>query len=204
MKNQNLEEFFKNSSSLQKSIFFIISLFFIIIFIFQIVIEPLNKQEEDLKQEIISLKQSIKNENPKALKKQEEFLKKELLKEKTKLAKLRENLNIIESKIYSLPYFYKEEKFAKELERILKRSIEKNIQIISIKRLKNDTNETNDALKEIKKIKIQGKGDFKNIVYFINDIEEADILSDIRDVKLKKGKREVIFSLVWTLYGIKL
>ncbi len=204
MNKQNLEEFLKNSSSLQKSIFFIISLFLITIFIFQIIIEPLNEREENLKQEIISLKQSIKNENPKTLKKQEEFLKKELLKEKTKLAKLREDLNIIESKIYSLPYFYKEEKFAKELERILKKSIEKNIQIISIKRLKNDTNKTINALKEIKKIKIQGKGDFKNIVYFISDIEEADILSDIKDIKLKKGKGEVIFSLVWILYGIQL
>ena len=199
---QKAEEFFKNSSASKKTTIYILS-FLILSFLSFKFTASLKEKEESLKEEIEYMKESIKNENPAVLAKKSRNLEREILKNKSKLSKLNEDINILESKLYEIPYLYKEKRFQKALEKILKSSIEKGITLKYIKNIPLDQNQTK-ALIEKKRLKIEGEGDFKNIIYFINDIEEVNILSDIKDVKLKKKKERVSFSLIWILYGIKI
>ncbi len=203
MKNfQKAEEFFKNSSASKKTALYLLSLLALLFLFFKFT-ASLKEQEESLKEEIEYIKESIRNENPAALAKKSRNLEREILKNKSRLSKLNEDINILESKLYEIPYLYKEKRFQKALEKILKSSIEKGITLKYIKNIPLDQNQTK-ALIEKKRLKIEGEGDFKNIIYFINDIEEVNILSDIKDVKLKKKKENISFSLIWILYGIKI
>ncbi len=203
MKNfQKVEEFFKNSSGSKKTALYLLSLLALLFLFFKFT-ASLQEQEESLKEEIEYIKKSIRNENPATLAKKSRNLEREILKNKSRLSKLNEDINILESKLYEIPYLYKEKRFQKALEKILKSSIEKGITLKYIKNIPLDQNQTK-ALIEKKRLKIEGEGDFKSIIYFINDIEEVNILSDIKDVKLKKKKENISFSLIWILYGIKI
>ncbi len=203
---EKLEEFLKNSPPRHKAIIYTLSFLLIIAVFLKYILPPLKDKEENLRYEIESLEQSLIQENPNALNRKLNTLKKELLEKKSEVNDLKENLNLIESKLYALPYLYKEEKFAKALDRVLKNSIKENLKIAYIKKVAKDENQTVNfyGIKEMKRMEIKGRGQFKNIINFINSIEEVNILSDINDIDLKKAKDSVEFSFVWILYGIKL
>ncbi|NPA81368.1 MAG: hypothetical protein GXO31_02040 [Epsilonproteobacteria bacterium] len=203
---EKLEEFLKNSPPRHKAIIYTLSFLLIIAVFLKYILPPLKDKEENLRYEIESLEQSLTQENPNALNRKLNTLKKELLEKKSEVNDLKENLNLIESKLYALPYLYKEEKFAKALDRVLKNSIKENLKIAYIKKVAKDENQTVNfyGIKEMKRMEIKGRGQFKNIINFINSIEEVNILSDINDIDLKKAKDSVEFSFVWILYGIKL
>ncbi len=170
---------------------------------FKFILPLLEEEETDLKDKIEVIRNEISENSSQILQRKIKRLREEFLKKSSEKEKLKEDLLLLESKLKKFSFKADDKKITNILNMLLEKSLELNLDIESIKPVSNPK-ESEEKIKLKKEIHIKGRGEFANIVYFLHFIEETDVLSDIREVELKKGKDSVEFSFVWLIYGVEL
>ena len=207
MKNsyqEHFENFLINASLSQKALIYLASLLLIAMFFFKTVVVSLNEKQESLKTDIENLKSQMQLEDPKTLLRRKRVLQKRLLSKRSESEKIKEDTLLLESKLAELPFRIDEKKTALILNKLLKKSLDLNIELnlLTSSLLKK---EQKDYIKLRKKMKISGKGKFINLVYFLHYLEGINVLSDIKDIEIDKDNGgEVKFKFDWLIYGVDL
>jgi hypothetical protein len=122
------------------------------------------------------------------------------LKEKLKL--LKEHNDFLETKFNQLnALVFDEKKWTNFLDNLTLLAIDNDIKIIKIQN--NIKNKTSYELNEVIQIDIEFNSNFKNIVKYINKIEESVLLVDIRDITLLVDQNELKAMIKILIYGVK-
>ena len=96
---------------------------------------------------------------------------------------------------------FDEKKWTNFLDNLTLLAIDNDIKIIKIQN--NIKNKTGYELNEVIQIDIEFNSNFKNIVKYINKIEESVLLVDIRDITLLVDQNELKAMIKILIYGVK-
>ena len=96
---------------------------------------------------------------------------------------------------------FDEKKWTNFLDNLTLLAIDNDIKIIKIQN--NIKNKTSYELNEVIQIDIEFNSNFKNIVKYINKIEESVLLVDIRDITLLVDQNELKAMIKILIYGVK-
>ncbi len=200
---EKFEKEFEKLSVLHRSLVYFVMTLFIAAASFKFVIPYLSEKERELKDKIEVLKSDIERNDFGTLQKKIKLLNEEFLRKNSEREKLKEDFFLLKSKLGALSFRVDDKKITDILNMLLEKSLELNLDIEYIKPVSKEGKEKK-SVEPKKEIHIKGKGEFINIVYFLHFIEEMNVLSDIKEIELKKGKDKVDFSLIWLIYGMKL
>jgi len=202
---EHFENFLINAPLSQKVLIYIGSLLFIAMIFLKMVIPTFEEKEESLKADIENIKTQIQMEDPKTLSKKVRVLKRKLLSKRSENEKIKADTLLLKSKLTDLPFRFNDKKSAMILDKILKKSLDLDIELNVVKSASKKETKEEKYIKLQKKIEISGKGKFVNIVYFLHYIEEIEILSDIKNIELTKEQEgKVRFKFDWLIYGVDL
>jgi hypothetical protein len=180
-----------------------ICLFLIVSFLVYNFIYTTTKQKfDEVKNKQIDIKMNLEQSDQKlqiliANKNEQELSN---LKEKLKL--LKEHNDFLETKFNQLnALVFDEKKWTNFLDNLTLLAIDNDIKIIKIQN--NIKNKTSYELNEVIQIDIEFNSNFKNIVKYINKIEESVLLVDIRDITLLVDQNELKAMIKILIYGVK-
>ena len=165
---------------------------------------PMAEDVESLQSRIETLEQGIAKDSANSLKKETELRKKDLMRLNDTIEKQKENIALLMSNLYKIQYaFFNEKELANALDAMLEKSLSLHINLDFIKN-KEIKKEDTAILKHKRSIEISGNGGYKEIVRFINHIENLNLLLKFTQIKIESGKENVQFSILLDIYGIGL
>ena len=102
--------------------------------------------------------------------------------------------------------FFRESELARSLDELLKESLSKNIKINHIKNSNENVAALSSLVQYKKSMNVDGQGSYKNILEFINYIENLDLLLKITQINLEEisDNSDVHFNLSINFYGVGL
>jgi hypothetical protein len=183
-----------------------ISIVCVIALVIQNFSTPLLEKHEALLVEIESLEKSVASNSANTIKKEMAAKSKMLLQLNGEIETQKETITSLMSSLYAIKYaFFNEKEFANALDEMLKQSIKGGVDIEYIKNIPlKESVDAHQILKHKKRIEIRGDGGYKEIVSFINHIENFNVLSKFSNITMKSGNENVTFVLLWDVYGIGL
>lgn len=165
---------------------------------------PMAEDVESLQSKIELLEQGIAKDSANSLKKETELRKKDLMRLNDTIEKQKESITLLMSNLYKIQYaFFNEKELANALDAMLEKSLSLHINLDFIKN-KEIKKEDTAILKHKRSIEISGNGGYKEIVRFINHIENLNLLLKFTQIKIESGKENVQFSILLDIYGIGL
>lgn len=198
-----LETYLKNSEKRQKYMIyatFLLCLFFI----GKEMIPSLLKEQENLKSNVNEIQRKISKKSINRLKKQIAVKNKELLKKQNELDKQKEDIAYVMSNIYKIKQTnFSEQKWANILDKLLKDSVKKDLEIISLK-ANQVVDESKSVVKMKKNLQIEGLGSYKNIVNYLNYIGNLESLIKIKKTEMILQEDRVKFLVELDTYGVGL
>lgn len=166
---------------------------------------PMTEEIESLQSRIETLEQGIAKDSVNSIKKEIDLRKKDLLRVNEMIEKQKEQTTFLISNLYKIQYaFFNEKELANSLDKILKKSLSLNLNIDFIKNKEVKKEDIAMLLKHKKSIEISGNGGYKEVVSFINHIENLNLLLKFTQIKIEADKDNVKFSLLIDIYGIGL
>jgi len=191
--------------SIQKRIMVYLAIFIsILILSWFLISEEMNTKLENSQNTIVSLEKDLKKNSIKSLEKEIKKRKKKSLILEEKNTNIHFKNQFIQTKLESLGFiFYDEMGIAQLLDKILQKSIEKNIDIQFI-----DSKDKNiifiTHVLEKQAITVNGHGSFKNIISLIQYIDSFSALLRIKKISVDIEGDQTTFSLDISHYGVEL
>jgi Tfp pilus assembly protein PilO len=169
---------------------------------------PYQEEELDtLTQQKEQLQRDIKRKSPARLRKKIKKGEKELLSLKSDVEEKRDDFNYLYAKLTNLEISeFNDAKWAITLDKILKESLKRHIEIAHIKNNDSEVKNPNSKILAKKYVEIEGKGDFKDILNYISFIENTQFLIDIKNIRMEKipDESDIGFTINFTIYGVNL
>ncbi len=170
---------------------------------------PLQEERLDtLTQQHEQLERDIKRKSPTRLRAKIKKSEKKLLALKSDVEEKRDDLNFLYARLTNLEISeFNDARWAMTLDKILKESLKRDIEIAHIKNSDSDLKKRNKRVLPKKYVEIEGRGSFKDILKYIAFIENTQFLIDIKNIKMEKiadEGRTVHFTLNFTIYGVNL
>lgn len=182
-----------------------ISTFFILLMTVHSFTTPLIEEHEALVNQVETLQTSIANNTTSNLKKEIVLKNKILLEINTQIEKQKEDITGLMSSLYAIQYaFFNEKEFANALDAMLHKSMDADLHIDYIKNIPLSKESTAQILKHKKRMEIRGDGGYKEIVSFVNHIENLNTLIKFDIIKLTATDKRVGFMLLLDIYGLGL
>lgn len=197
---KNFDNYLKTTDKKQK-IMIILSFIICVGFLLNQFIPPLIERQKELIQSVDSLETRLSKNNTSRLKGMLALRKKALLSANEELDSKKDEINYIMSNIYKIKYsFFNDTQWANTLDDMLRYSIRKNLKVISLKN-SDATESSSSIIKHKKNIKINGTGSYKDILSFLQYIENFDSLLVFKNIDLALEKDEVAFDFEINAYG---
>jgi hypothetical protein len=183
-----------------------ISIVCVIVLVIHNVSAPLLEKHETLYAEIETLQKSVTSNAVSNIKKEIASKSKALLQLNAQIETQKETITSLMSSLYGIKYaFFNEKEFANTLDGMLKQSIKGGVDIEYIKNIPlKEAVDAHQILKHKKRIEIRGNGGYKEIVSFINHMENFNVLSKFSNITMKSANEKVTFVLLWDVYGVGL
>jgi len=183
-----------------------ISIVCVIVLIIHNLSAPLLEKHETLCAEIETLQKSVTSNAVSNIKKEIASKSKALLQLNAQIETQKETITSLMSSLYGIKYaFFNEKEFANALDGMLKQSIKGGVDIEYIKNIPlKESVDAHQILKHKKRIEIRGNGGYKEIVSFINHMENFNVLSKFSNITMKSANEKVTFVLLWDVYGVGL
>jgi Tfp pilus assembly protein PilO len=198
------ETYLAKADTKQKGMIFASVLMVILLCVYSLS-TPMEERVEELTAQIETLQTSISKNRSNALKKEKVIASKELLNLQSETEVQKEKITALMSSLYTLNYaFFNEKEFANALDEILQKSINAKLGIEYIKNIPVKQEDTARIVKHKKRIEISGVGSFKEIVSFINHIENLNVLLKFETILLKAAEKNIKFILLFDVYGVGL
>jgi seryl-tRNA synthetase len=173
-------------------------------FVFNEIVPPMLERQNTLIENISSVEAKTEKNSINTLKRQLSSKNKELLKVKEELEFQKEDIDFLMSNIYKIKYIsFNDLDWANRLNDILKYSVKNNLKISSLKNSDIADNSVN-IIKDKRSIKISGTGSYRNILAYIQYIENFHTLLEFKNIKMNLIKDTVAFEFEIKLYGIGL
>lgn len=199
-------EYFRNLEKKQKYMLYL-SVVFVGYMIFNQFVPDMMDKQESLQSDIQTKQMQIIRNSTKKLKAQVAKVQKELLISQENVSMRQERVNYLIGSLYRVKFaFFREEELAKALDLVLQNSIRKNIELAFIKNEDAKIENLSELIQYKKTMLIDGNGEYKQILEFINYIENLELLMSIAEVKLEEAEKKdnVHFSLKVNFYGVGL
>lgn len=199
-----IQHYFATAPMRQKY-FLYATIFGLLLYLFaQLMTEILNQQSSTQKN-INSLREQLLSDSLPKLQNQLNLKKRDLLTLTTQQEQNKEKLNYLISGLDKLKYTFDDDKnWAKDMDAILKNSLQKNLKIIYLKTTKITTPSTEEILKKTRNIEISGSGNYIDVVAFISYIDNLQSLLKFSKISIVQEEKEVSFLLYIDMYGIEL
>ncbi len=199
-----LENFLKIADTKQKTMI-ILSFLLILGLVLNEIVPPLLLKKERLDADTRSLELKIAKNSIKKFNLKLKQIQKEILTKREVLEKKQEDINYIASKVYEIKYvLFDDLKWTEFLNDILKYSLERNIKNLVIKN-KSVNKATELFLKHKKNVQVSGVGRYRDILLFLQYIENLDVLVAINKIDLEQSNdKKVLFDLELNVYGVEL
>ncbi|BAF70114.1 type 4a pilus biogenesis protein PilO [Nitratiruptor sp. SB155-2] len=204
---QKIDSFFSQKSDFEKLVYYSL-IFLMIVFIAYEYILPLSKKklaQERRAKEAIEQKLNMDKAYIASISRNgdETYLIKQLLKEKKekkeKLAYLLDEKNYLSIKLKELtPLLYNKKKWASFLDSITAKA---NKYKIDVEYIANEFIQNTKEFGHVLEIEVDAKGNFKNILAFLNSLEESDLVTDVYEISMK-GKSPIQLHLKVSVWGI--
>jgi Tfp pilus assembly protein PilO len=169
---------------------------------------PYQEEELDtLTQQNEQLLRDIKRKSPARLRKKIKKGEKELISLKSEVEERKDDLNYLYAKLTNLEISeFNDAKWAITLDKILKESLKRHIEIAHIKNNDSEVKNPNSSILAKKYVEIEGKGNFKDILKYISFIENTQFLIDIKNIRMEKipDENDISFTVNFTIYGVNL
>ncbi len=210
MKNFNTEDYLqaidiKLKDKTQKDIYMIYIMIFAAVFAFSYLLfwdtsvqmfEEKLKQTERIKQKIKADELFLKMNPPTVIAALESRIKKA----EEELIKYKDYNQYIKSKIESISFLiYNERVWGQYLDSIDTKAKRYNIKILE---LSNKYNDTGESFGHVLDISIDTKGKYKNLLKFVNALEQSDLVVDIHDLNIST-KEYLHGDIDLSVWGIK-
>lgn len=200
---KKLETYLLHVAQRQKWMIYSIVIIIVVMLVYNIA-TPIAEDAQSLESRIETLEQGIAKDSANSLKKETELRKKDLMRLNDTIEKQKENIALLMSNLYKIQYaFFNEKELANALDAMLEKSLSLHINLDFIKN-KEIKKEDTAILKHKRSIEISGNGGYKEIVRFINHIENLNLLLKFTQIKIESGKENVQFSILLDIYGIGL
>lgn len=107
-----------------------------------------------------------------------------------------------DTKLKELSYLlFNEENWANFLDDITRLAQENNIKVLKIT---SDIKEPNiQKIEQVLNINLEIRGNFNNILNYINSIEESKLVVDVNNLKMESDKNEILASMKISVWGMK-
>ncbi|WP_458701607.1 hypothetical protein ACKGJI_05660 [Sulfurospirillum sp. 1307] len=198
------DKYLKTASTKEK-VMIVLSFFLGIGLVLNLVLPDILAQKDELTYSVEDLEMKLSRNNISRVKRELAKIKKEVLKKKEEIDKKQEDLDFVVSNVYKIKYaLFNDLKLTKMLDEILAYSVKRDIKIISLKN--SDIKEDSvSLLKKKKKITISGVGNYKDIVLFMQYIENFKALVSFEKIEMKLSEKEQVqFDLQMDVYGVGL
>lgn len=165
------------------------------------------EQKEELQNNISTMRLEILKNATKKLKRELSQVKELKLEKEAKIDVIKERVNFLMSNLYKVKFaFFAQEELARSLDFILKESIKEKLELNFIKNTQENVPDQSELVVYKKSMLIDGVGEYKNILRFINFVENLDLLMSVQEIKLTEDseKNGVHFSISLYLYGVGL
>ncbi|WP_201352409.1 type II secretion system protein GspM [Hydrogenimonas urashimensis] len=168
-------------------------------------IEPLGEQIDAARMECRQLEQKIAAVDLRRIERKLEEVKKRRMELEEKVQETAAAKRYLQSRAKRLDFIWFEQKsFLEMLDRVLKRSVELGLRIDLIES-SDDKGGVSPMIERRKRVRIDGAGDFPDIVRLIHYIESFNALLKVEGVKIGLDKKnETLFHLDLVSYGAKL
>lgn len=199
-------EYFRNLEKKQKYMLYL-SVVFVGYMVFNQFVPEMMDKQESLQSDIQTKQMQIIRNSTKKLKAQVAKVQKELLISQENVSMRQERVNYLIGSLYRVKFaFFREEELAKALDLVLQNSIRKNIELAFIKNEDAKIENLSELIQYKKTMLIDGNGEYKQILEFINYIENLELLMSIAEVQLEEAEKKdnVHFSLKVNFYGVGL
>ena len=188
---EQFEETLKNSDDSRRKLIYILPAL-LIGFVLMALIYP-DADNEINQQKIIQrdLISKLQKNSIARLEQQIKINESRILKLKDQIYKVNDNIIQIEEKLKELDFiFYDDLGFANNIEKTLRSSKELNLTINYLKTTEPKKQKSDSLIKLIKKVEIDGGGNFANIVSFIQFIEGVNTLHDFEHLVIEIEKKK--------------
>lgn len=198
-----LDKYLKTVDKKQKYMLYI-SFLVCLYFIFNEIVPPMLERQNTLIENISSVEAKTEKNSINRLKRQLSTKNKDLLKVNEELELQKEDLDFLISNIYKIKYIaFSDLDWANRLDDILKYSVKNNLKISSLK-ISGGVNDSVNLIKHKRTIKISGTGSYRNILAYIQYIENFNTLLEFKNIKMNLIKESVAFDFEINIYGIGL
>lgn len=182
-----------------------ITFFILIGFVISGIATPMIDEQESLETSLAAVESNIAKDSINTIKKEISLRKKELMQVNEEIENQKEKITVLMSNLYKIQYaFFNEKELANALDEILKKSVNNNLQIDFIKNIEVTKNSMTNILKHKKSMEISGSGGYKEIVGFVNHIENLNVLLKFTKIKIESSTNGVKFNILLDIYGIGL
>lgn len=191
--------------SIQKKVAVYITLFISIIFAgWFFISEDVNLQLQESKNSIISLEKELRKNSIKSLEQELKKAKNDSLILEEKNTEIHFKNQFIQSRLESLGFiFFDEMGIAKLLDKILKKSLENNIDIEFVESKNKNLIFITHVL-EKQSLTVKGNGSFKDIMSLIQYIDSFSALLRIKKISVGIESEKTTFTLEISHYGVEL
>lgn len=201
---KSLDNYLKTADTKQK-ILIVLSFFMAVGFVLNLILPSMLSQKEELLYSVEDLTTKLSKNRVKRLKQDLNKLKSEVLKKKEILNKKQEDIDFVVSNVYKIRYaFFNDLKWAKILDEMLAYSLKRDIKIVSLKNF--DVQDgSKHIIKHKKTIHLTGIGRYKDIVLFMQYIENFYALVSFNKIDMKlEDDKKVFFEFDLNVFGVGL
>jgi|LGOV01.1.fsa_nt_gb hypothetical protein len=167
-------------------------------------VPPMLERQSELTDSVETMQLNLSRNTTSRLKKQLSLKKKELMKANESLNEKKAEVNYVMSNVYKIRYaFFNDMRWANTLDDILKYSVQKDLKISSLK--SSDAKDGSTSIFKLKKsIKLDGVGQYGDIMSLIQYIENFETLLEFNSIDMNLVKDGVEFSFEINAYGVGL
>jgi len=167
-------------------------------------VPPMLEEQRELRDSVETMQLQLSKNRTSRLKKQLAKKNRELMKTKEELNTQKSEVDYVMSNVYKIRYaFFNDMRWANTLDDILKFSVQKDLKISSLKSI-NVQDGSKNIFKLRKNIELKGVGNYADIFYLIQYIENFETLLEFNKIDMTLVDDGVEFSLEISAYGVGL
>ena len=197
------DNYLKTADKNQKLMIFA-SFVIVVGFLLNQFVPPMLEEQRELRDSVETMQLQLSKNRTSRLKKQLAKKNRELMKTKEELNTQKSEVDYVMSNVYKIRYaFFNDMRWANTLDDILKFSVQKDLKISSLKSI-NVQDGSKNIFKLRKNIELKGVGNYADIFYLIQYIENFETLLEFNKIDMTLVDDGVEFSLEISAYGVGL
>jgi Tfp pilus assembly protein PilO len=200
---ERLQEFYDTLEGVRKWIFILLPFLVVSALAYSLYIEPAMQQLQEKEERIAQLSQKIFKHKSSRYEKLIAQSKKEILRLQSEIDKLESKTLALRTRLEKERFiFLNGENFAKLLEDMLQDSVKNNLELSQIK-IEDRSIAKVGKLKVKKAMRVEGKGEFLNIVKFVRNIEGHPVLLSVQKFVVETNGSMPLFSVDIDFFGVE-